>query len=69
MINFISWLKGRLQGFSWLDFALMKIALVGFGLMIAALWPTLQEVPWYWFGIVFLAAYIWLLGRIFGRAN
>ncbi len=46
---------------------LVKLSVFAFALMIAKLWEPILSLEWYWYGIIFIAATIPPLIRIYNH--
>jgi hypothetical protein len=53
-MSFSDWMNKKVKKMSWVDIACVKIAVMFFTLMIAAIWPSLITLEWYWYLIPFL---------------
>jgi len=61
------WANKKIKNMDWIDIASIKLAVAAFILMIASFWPVLIELPWYWYGIIFVLAAIRPWTKMFGK--
>ena len=61
------WMNDKLKKMNCFDYSLVKLCVFTFTLMLAKLWSPILSLPWYCYGIVFAAAYAYLIIRIFGK--
>jgi len=62
--KFIKKMNKKLKKMTHWDIALLKIAVVGFTLLVAKLWAPLLSLEWYWYGLIFLVPYVILFKRL-----
>jgi len=67
MTGFTDWADGKVQKLGWIDMGLVKLSVFAFALMIAKLWEPILSLEWYWYGIIFIAAAIPPLIRIYNH--
>jgi len=61
------WLNSIVQRMKWFDISFVKISVAAFILMIAALWPPILSLDWYWYLIIGVLAMIRPLYTMFKR--
>ena len=61
------WANSIIKKMTWLDIGSIKLAVAGFVLMIAKLWPCLLGIEWYWFALIGVLACIRPLITIFSK--
>jgi hypothetical protein len=66
-MSLISWSSRKIKRFDAIDMALIKIAAMGFILMIAKLWNPLLNLNWYWYLLIFVLAAIVPVYKIFKK--
>lgn len=57
-MSLINWSSKKIKRLDVIDMALIKIAVVGFTLMIAKLWVPILNLAWYWYLFIFILAAI-----------
>jgi hypothetical protein len=65
------WAESKIRTFTVWDIGIIKVCMVAFALMIAKLIPDVLALDWYWYGLIFVVAYVCILARMFtkpGRA-
>lgn len=55
---FGKWANPRIKRYEWQDIAFVKLAVMGFTLMLAKLWAPVLALDWYWYAAIFLAAMV-----------
>ncbi len=55
-MNIFAWMESRTRHFRWYDFALLKLAVAAFALMLAKLCPPLISFEWHVYLIIALIA-------------
>ncbi len=53
---FAKWANPRIKRYEWQDIAFIKLAVMGFTLMLAKVWSPVLGLDWYWYAAIFLAA-------------
>lgn len=66
-MGYINWMKSMADKLDWYDFGILKLGVFTFTLALAKLWPPILNLDWYWYGIVFIIAWVWLLFKIFSK--
>ncbi|MFH1199688.1 MAG: hypothetical protein V1708_01325 [Candidatus Micrarchaeota archaeon] len=66
-MSFQKWADSRVKQHGWFDIGLVKIAVAGFILMVAKLWPPILALDWYWYGLIGLLASLKSLSIIFSK--
>jgi len=66
MTALIRWVESKIKIFTIWDLVMIKISLISFSLLIAKLLPIVLSLEWYWYAMIFLAAYAWILSRMLG---
>jgi len=51
-MTLFAWADSKIQKFQWYDIGYIKLAVAGFILMIAKLWPPLLSLDWYWYLVI-----------------
>ncbi len=57
-MSLINWSSRKIKRLDLIDMVLIKIAIIGFVLMLAKLWPTILNLSWYWYLLIFILAAI-----------
>ncbi|MFH1106484.1 MAG: hypothetical protein V1787_01165 [Candidatus Micrarchaeota archaeon] len=55
-MKFFKWADSVAKRLGWLDVGMVKIAVFGFTLFLAKMWPPLLSLEWYWYVLVFVLA-------------
>ncbi len=48
----------------WYDMSLVKLSVMAITLMLAAIWPVIASLQWYWYAIIFVVTAIGPIGKI-----
>lgn len=64
-MNIINWGENKIRGLSVYDFAVIKILVFTFTLLLAKLWPGILNLEWYWHGLMFAVSALWLVFNVF----
>jgi hypothetical protein len=67
-MNFTKWADARVRKMGWVDIALIKMAVVGFVLVVAKLWTPLISFEWYWYALLCVLCAIRPLSKVFKKA-
>ena len=59
------WANQKISKLKYNDMQLIKIAVAGFVLMIAKLWPTILALDWYWYLAIMIVAMIKPMYKVF----
>lgn len=57
--------RDKMGKFTMFDFAVMKVCLIAFALMVAKLIPGVLDLPWGWYAAVFAVTYAYLVFLFF----
>ena len=63
----LQWANDLIKRFTCFDYALVKIGVFAFTLMLAKLWPAVLCLDWYWYGLVYLLVALYFMVKIFGK--
>ena len=66
-MSYLEWADSRIKDMTWVDIACVKLAVAGFILAIAKLWPGLLGLSWYWYFLIGVAACIRPFVTLFAR--
>jgi len=58
------WANDLIKRFTCFDYALVKIGVFAFTLMLAKLWPEVLGLDWYWYGLVYLLVALYFIVKI-----
>lgn len=68
-MGYCQWIDEKIKKMNCCDIGLLKLCVAAFVLMIAKFWPGILSLDWYWYGLVFLATYIYLMNKIYFKKN
>lgn len=57
-MSLMNWSSKKIKRLDVFDMALIKIAVIGFTLMIAKIWNPILKFEWYWYLLIFVLAAI-----------
>ena len=63
----LKWADDLIKKFTCFDYALVKISVFSFTLMLAKLWPGILSLNWYCYGSIFAVISVYFLVRILKR--
>ena len=63
----LQWANDILKKLTCFDYALIKIGVFAFTLMLAKLWPEILSLNWYWYGLVYGIIAVYFIVKIFGK--
>lgn len=66
-MSLFEWIDSKIKAMVWYDISLVKLATAAIILMIAKLWSPLLALEWYWYGLIFIAASIRPMIKIFKK--
>jgi len=62
------WANDIIKKLTCFDYALIKIGVFVFTLMLAKIWPSVFLcLDWYWYGLVYLIVAVYFIVKIFGK--
>jgi hypothetical protein len=61
------WANDMIKKLTCFDYALIKIGVFAFTLMLAKLWPSVLCLNWYWYGLVYVLIAVYFIVKIFGK--
>lgn len=64
-MSYMDWANSKMKKLDVIDIKLIKIYTAAFVLMVAALWPPIASLNWYWYLIIALIAMIRPLKKVF----
>ena len=66
-MGIFEWYDKKAKQLRWTDIAFLKLGVAAFVLMIAKLWSPILSLDWYWYGLIFVLAYIKIMKKVFGK--
>jgi hypothetical protein len=63
----LQWANEIIKKLTCFDYALIKIGVFAFTLMLAKLCPGILCLDWYWYGLVYLIIAVYFIIKIFGK--
>jgi hypothetical protein len=63
----IQWANDLIKKLTCFDYALIKIGVFAFTLMLAKLWPGILCLDWYWYGLLYAFIAVYFIVKIFKR--
>lgn len=66
-MGIFEWANSGIKKMTWIDIGCVKLAVAGFILAIAKLWPGLLSLEWYWYGLIAVLAAIRPLATLFSK--
>ena len=66
-MSLMGWMDSKIKTMRWYDISLVKLTTAAAILMIAKLWSPLLALEWYWYGLIFVAAAIGPMIKIFKK--
>jgi hypothetical protein len=61
------WANDMIKKLTCFDYALIKIGVFAFTLMLAKLCPAILYLDWYWYGLVYALIAVYFIVKIFGK--
>ena len=61
------WVNEKIKKLNCFDYALIKISVFSFTLLLAKFWPDILSLDWRWYAVVFVFTYVYLIIRTFGK--
>ena len=61
------WANDMIKKLTCFDYALIKIAVFSFTLMVDKLWPGILCLDWYWYGLVYAIIAVYFIVKLFKR--
>ncbi len=64
-MGYFTWIDKKIKKMHWYDISLIKLSTASAILLIAALWPPLASLEWYWYGLIFVVVTVPELYKFF----
>lgn len=66
-MKLFKWMDSKINRMNWLDIGMLKIACIVFGIFLAKLIPSLTKITFFWLMIIFIAAAILPMLKIYKK--